>query len=42
MGVNYYVTVGKILLPDYLKEFVAQPVRGPALLSPVDEEEAEG
>ena len=26
MGVNYYVAAGKILVPDKLKEFIAQPV----------------
>ena len=41
-GVNYYVVVDKILVPDYLKEFVAQAVGGPAQLSHVAEEEAEG
>ena len=41
-GEPVYVVVGKILAPDYLKEFVAQPTRGPAKLSPVAEEEAGG
>ena len=36
------MVVGKILVRDYLKEFVAQPAGGPAQLSPVTEEEAEG
>ena len=30
MGVNYYVDAYKILVPDYLKEFVAQPTGGPS------------
>ena len=42
MGVNYYMVVGKILVPNYLKEFVAQPTSGPAQLSPVAEGEVEG
>ena len=25
MGVNYYMAAGKIQVPNYLKEFVAQP-----------------
>ena len=42
MGVNYYVAAGKILVPDYLKEFVAQLTGGSAQLPPIAEEEAEG
>ena len=42
MKVNYYVASGKILVPDYVKEFVAHPARGPSQLSPIVEEETEG
>ena len=42
MGVNYYVAGGKIMVPDYLKEFVAHPAGGPTQFSPVVKEETEG
>ncbi|CAI8617503.1 unnamed protein product [Vicia faba] len=42
MRVNYYVAGGKILVLDYLREFVAQSTEGPAQLSIIIEEEVEG
>ena len=42
MGVNHYVVGAQILVPDYLKEFVAQPTGGPAQLSLVAEGQVEG
>ena len=42
VGVNYYVAAGKILVPDYLKEFLAQPAGEPSQLSTVVKEEIEG
>ena len=42
MRVNYYVAAGQILVPDYLKDIIAQPTGGLAQLSPIVEGEAEG
>ena len=42
MGVNYYVVNGQILVPDYLRDIIDQPVEDPARLSSIIEGEAEG
>ena len=42
MGVNYYVADGQILVPDYLRDIIAQSTRGPAQLSPIVKGELEG
>ena len=42
MGANYYVAGSQILVPDYLRDIIAQPTRGPAQLSRIVEGEAEG
>ena len=42
MGVNHYVVGAQILVPDYLRDIVAQPTRDPTQLSPIVEGEAKG
>ena len=42
MGINYYVTEGHTLVPDYLRDAIDQLNGDLARLSPIVEGEAEG